>query len=792
MEKNKSKNLLALFGGILLMSFPLKAQAQWPTFDIAAIKQAITSNIELVKQSKIVTDATKLAGQINSGIGDAKASISKYVGDNLEKAKEKAEKLKKEKKRLDDMKEKYDKAKEYAEKKKKELEDAKAWAEEKKSQAMALKDEAMSYKDMAKDGLDTAKNMASDAKNMAGDLKSAAGAKLGAVKNQVGMDVADSVDNDIYDQLQITSNDKVYGDDYGYFDTANLDPELQGQINQQIVDRFKQDISGAENERTAALARLEELRAAGEDTAEAEQALAEAENRLRDMKQGYQQVLDDKGIELPNGERFFSKEGGMANQNAYEEMARAAAANNSGVDMDAMMQDEYEKAARAAGSAGISADFKVESKASFEKVGDVSAVKAVAKPEGIAKDTLAAVPKSLDKGEVNLNKAAVASPALSKASLAAPVAMEKKATPSVSKAGQPQVSGRKAFQKRSDIGLESKNKFVSHFFSETLSFADVSGADNVSVNIIDNTFDGEFVASESFFSYCGFSAKDANAENLADCQKKLIEAAESENQQEAAEARGILDSVNSETIIGLAAKGMRDRKDVAGNDEKQDKLNEATSSSDQNRDDISAITMTDKEVLVLGNGLLGVYSSKLILDSFAKLPFAKVVDTEEVVPDSEHDMVDSTFDGKFAGATAMYELCGFSAKDVKEDSGEVTSCMEKFVQDKNDPDMKMAAEGLENYNKIVTGTGVGLVAVALEGSKEVAYNDATVEKIESESGDATNETGDIGGLTLSNKEGIFKFNKVLDVLSAQLLLDSLSNIGSVDSQSLPSTAGEQG
>ena len=83
MEKNKSKNLLALLGGILLMSFPLKAQAQWPTFDVAAIKQAITSNIELVKQSKIVTDATALAGKINSGIGDAKASMSKYGGHNL-------------------------------------------------------------------------------------------------------------------------------------------------------------------------------------------------------------------------------------------------------------------------------------------------------------------------------------------------------------------------------------------------------------------------------------------------------------------------------------------------------------------------------------------------------------------------------------------------------------------------------------------------------------------------------------------------------------------------------------
>ncbi len=792
MEKNKSKNLLALLGGVLLMSFPLKAQAQWPTVDIAAIKQAITSNIELVKQSKIVTDATSLAGKINSGIGDAKASMSKYAGDNLEKAKEKAEKVKKEKERLDKMKEKYDKAKEYAEKKKKELEEAKAWAEEKKNQATAMKDEAMSYKDMAKDGLDTAKSMASDAKNMAadaasmaGDLKSAAGAQLGTVKNQAGMDVAEPViDNDIYDQLQITSDDKVYGDDdYGM---ANLDPELQGQINQQIVDKFMEDINGAESERDAALAKLEELRANGGDTAAAEQALAEAENRLRDMKQGYQQVLDDKGIELPNGERFFTKEGGMANQNAYEEMARAAAANNSGVDMEAMIQDEYEKAARAAGSTGVSADFKVDKKAAVEKVGDVAAVKAVAEVNDSAKAAVAESSKALNKSAISLNKAAVASPALSKAAVSAPMTLEKKTAPSVNKAGQPKVSGRKAFQKRSDIGLESKNKFVSRSFSETLSFADVE------VGMTDNTFDGEFAASESFFNYCGFSAKDANSDNITDCQKKLLEAAESENQQDAADAQAVIESVSSETVVGMAAKGMKNRKDVAGNDEKQDKLNETAGNSDNNRDDISALVMNDKELQVLGDGLLDVYASKLLLDSFSSLPFVKVIDTEEVIPDPEHDMVDATFDGKFAGAPAMYDLCEFSAKDVTEDSSEVTSCMEKLVQDKNNPDMKIATEGLENYNKVRGGTSIGMVPIALDAIKEVAYNDETIEKIEEEAGDANNMTADVGALTLSNKEILVKFNKMLDIFSAQLLLDSISNMESVNAEALPSEAGEQG
>ena len=43
---------------------------------------------------------------MNSAIGDAKSSVTKFAGDNLEKAKKKAEKLQKEKERLEEKKKK--------------------------------------------------------------------------------------------------------------------------------------------------------------------------------------------------------------------------------------------------------------------------------------------------------------------------------------------------------------------------------------------------------------------------------------------------------------------------------------------------------------------------------------------------------------------------------------------------------------------------------------------------------------------------------------------------------------
>ena len=47
----KHQKLITLFGLSLLMSLSSPAQAQWPTLDLTAIKEGISSKIELVKQN---------------------------------------------------------------------------------------------------------------------------------------------------------------------------------------------------------------------------------------------------------------------------------------------------------------------------------------------------------------------------------------------------------------------------------------------------------------------------------------------------------------------------------------------------------------------------------------------------------------------------------------------------------------------------------------------------------------------------------------------------------------------
>ncbi len=131
--------ILKVLTGLGLLLASGSASALIPTVDFSAIGEGVKSNIELVKQSKIVTDATSLAGSMNATIGSAKASMSEL---GVEDAKAAAEKLQKEKENLEKAKEQYDKYKADVEAQKKELEDNKAKLEKYKNEAQSAVSDA--------------------------------------------------------------------------------------------------------------------------------------------------------------------------------------------------------------------------------------------------------------------------------------------------------------------------------------------------------------------------------------------------------------------------------------------------------------------------------------------------------------------------------------------------------------------------------------------------------------------------------------------------------------------------
>lgn len=118
-----------------------------------------------------------------------KSSVTKFAGDNLEKAKKKAEKLQKEKERLEEKKKKLEEKKEKLEKQKKKIEKAKKAMEEAKKLKEDAEKKIQEGKDMVNDvksQVDEAKQMAADAQAAVNDAKATAQGAIADAKSTVG------------------------------------------------------------------------------------------------------------------------------------------------------------------------------------------------------------------------------------------------------------------------------------------------------------------------------------------------------------------------------------------------------------------------------------------------------------------------------------------------------------------------------------------------------------------------------------------------------------------------------
>ena len=176
MKMIKRKNFISLLGIMIVMSMTSVSHAQWPTLDLKAIAETIQSKTQLAKQTAIGTDSVQIGGQMNTILGTGKGSISKFAGDNIQKAKEKAEKFQKQKERFEENKKKLDKAKEEADKAKEQYEKAqKSMAEAKKTA------------NDAKKTVDETKSSVKEAKQIANNAKAEVQEDMPSVKNKTNV-----------------------------------------------------------------------------------------------------------------------------------------------------------------------------------------------------------------------------------------------------------------------------------------------------------------------------------------------------------------------------------------------------------------------------------------------------------------------------------------------------------------------------------------------------------------------------------------------------------------------------
>ena len=673
----KHQKLITLFGLSLLMSLSSPAQAQWPTLDLTAIKEGISSKIELVKQSKIVTEATKLGGKMNSAIGDAKSSVTKFAGDNLEKAKKKAEKLQKEKERLEEKKKKLEEKKEKLEKQKKKIEKAKKAMEEAKKLKEDAEKKIQEGKDMVNDvksQVDEAKQMAADAQAAVNDAKATAQGAIADAKSTVG-------------EVKSTVNDakSTVGDAVGTVreEKNELQSAIGGQSGSAAADssfvddyvaqyeaginsdaKIYEQMPAADSEAVS-----ETLPAAGDVAAEpadeAETALAPAAGDMsavvapEDMS-AQQPVAAVTGAAqtVTGGKQLNRRPFGRKDMTAGTAAVQSSAVSTvtgtlqtapAAVSSAATGQAATPATSAATPSAAVeTAPAAVKTQAVGRSIrtrasAAPSAVSAAAAGQAATPATSALTPSAaVETAPAAVKTQAVgrsirtrasAVPSAVSAAAAGQVATPatSAATPSAAVETAPAAvktqPDRRSFRQRATIKkdnqaslfeLKQSVNLAAGSYSETLMFGAEDSGESIPDGVIHNGEYEETIIPDTIVDYCNIGVDQLQDTSvMQNCLKQLITHQSDSDNQVAEEGKALFTKATAEIAIATVAESMQQKVIAAKYQEQvQDKREETLASASTSRDDSGGLAMTNSGEQTLLNALSAMAAAQLSIDAF--------------------------------------------------------------------------------------------------------------------------------------------------------------------------------
>ena len=666
----KHQKLITLFGLSLLMSLSSPAQAQWPTLDLTAIKEGISSKIELVKQSKIVTEATKLGGKMNSAIGDAKSSVTKFAGDNLEKAKKKAEKLQKEKERLEEKKKKLEEKKEKLEKQKKKIEEAKKLKEDAEKKIQEGKDMVNDVKSQ----VDEAKQMAADAQAAVNDAKATAQGAIADAKSTVG-------------EVKSTVNDakSTVGDAVGTVreEKNELQSAIGGQsgsaaADSSFVDDYVAQYEAGINSDAKIYEQMpaadsevvsETLPAAGDVAAEpadeAETALAPAAGDMsavvapEDMS-AQQPVAAVAGAAqtVTGGKQLNRRPFGRKDMTAGTAAVQSSAVSTvtgtlqtapAAVSSAATGQAATPATSAATPSAAVeAAPAAVKTQAvgrsirtrasaapsavSAAAAGQVATPATSAATPSAAVETAPAAVKTQAVGRSIRTRTSAAPSAVSAAATGqAATPATSAATPSAAVEAAPAAvktqPARRSFRQRATIKkdnqaslfeLKQSVNLAAGSYSETLMFGAEDSGESIPDGVIHNGEYEETIIPDTIVDYCNIGVDQLQDTSvMQNCLKQLITHQSDSDNQVAEEGKALFTKATAEIAIATVAESMQQKVIAAKYQEQvQDKREETLASASTSRDDSGGLAMTNSGEQTLLNALSAMAAAQLSIDAF--------------------------------------------------------------------------------------------------------------------------------------------------------------------------------
>ena len=289
MKKSDYYKSLIISLGILL--YGSSAEALIPTVDFSAIAEGVKTNIELVKQSKIVVEATKLTGEIKSTVGSAKSALSDLANS------EEVQELKKAQKEVENLREAAKIYEEYKEK----IEQEKEKLEKKKEKLNKIKDKVTNAYTTVKDTYDDAKEFYDEAKATYDEVKTTVDTYAPQVQNAIN-----TVRSFTQEKQTNTESSTVSTPQTITYDTASA-PQTQPTSTSTNESKELQDAKAEIEQLKAALAALMTQNEADMETTEQTDAdnitdLEEAKAEIEKLKaelEKYQQAETETEAQTP-------------------------------------------------------------------------------------------------------------------------------------------------------------------------------------------------------------------------------------------------------------------------------------------------------------------------------------------------------------------------------------------------------------------------------------------------------------------------------------------------------------
>ena len=576
-----------------------------PTIDASAIAEGIKSNIELVKQSKIVVDATKLTGEISSTLGEVKASLSELAVDELKKA---AEFVQKQKENFEEAKQQYEDYKKQVEEAKQELEEGKQMlADAKKKAEGAISDATQAYNE-AKSKVDGVVSDVSDAYKDAKEKYDEAKSKVDGVVSDV---------SDAYKDVKEKYDDaKEKYEDYKekYEDGKE---KISG-----VLDKINNKDSGSDD--TGGNITIE-TRTTGSNYSELEEAQAEIErlreelNRLQSQSNNTPDiVLEEAPLEPVVRESFK-----VSDESEVESSQEAAETPE---DLDEALEEIERLKKELEKYQNVELDPETSVNTSVPINGELLNEQPIT-PEGIITE--------IDEKTKDQETEASQNTQQSLTPVAAP--LEIKLPKAKSFRQRPQIETQTLY----DINASAEYKEEKYAYQaevrEKMMFGQVSSGITENVPTGKNDTTGEFIISQEMAQYCGVNINNATKDELTECMKKIITYRSNPNMKTAEKGDELIDKILYENATALAAEAM-----VAKNKAKHFKEDvlipmkaDAAAGQATVKDDISYLSEMQGQVQNLMIELNSLYASQLYYDSSKK---ALSYQLKEIDPDAAAEL----------------------------------------------------------------------------------------------------------------------------------------------------------